>query len=160
MVIGDAHAYLLEHFGEYDFIWSSPPCPTHSEIRRCGVYRGQYKAKYPDMKLYEEIIMLKYFHKKESKYIIENVRSYYKPLIPCQEVANHYLWANFKIGNFNTSSRNIENTKVSWEKHGFNVKDKDCGQRKDRIIRNIFNPHLGLHILNESKRDIQPELFR
>ena len=32
MIIGDAHEYLLKHFTEYDFIWSSPPCPTHSKI--------------------------------------------------------------------------------------------------------------------------------
>jgi len=25
MIITDAHAYLLEHFREFDFIWASPP---------------------------------------------------------------------------------------------------------------------------------------
>lgn len=25
MVVGDAHQYLLGHFNEFDFIWSSPP---------------------------------------------------------------------------------------------------------------------------------------
>ena len=29
----DAHKYLIEHYKEYDFIWSSPPCPTHSVCR-------------------------------------------------------------------------------------------------------------------------------
>ncbi len=38
VVVGDAHAYLLEHFGEFDFIWSSPPCPTHSQL---GKMRAQ-----------------------------------------------------------------------------------------------------------------------
>lgn len=33
IVIGDAHQYLLNHWHEYDFIWSSPPCPTHSRLR-------------------------------------------------------------------------------------------------------------------------------
>ena len=32
MVIADAHQYLLEHYKEFDFIWSSPPCPTHSRF--------------------------------------------------------------------------------------------------------------------------------
>jgi DNA (cytosine-5)-methyltransferase 1 len=33
VVVADAHQYLLDHFREYDFIWSSPPCPSHSRIR-------------------------------------------------------------------------------------------------------------------------------
>jgi DNA (cytosine-5)-methyltransferase 1 len=38
VVIGDAHQYLLEHFREFDFIWASPPCPTHSRARK--LYRN------------------------------------------------------------------------------------------------------------------------
>ena len=30
ILIEDAHDYLLQNFKEFDFIWSSPPCPTHS----------------------------------------------------------------------------------------------------------------------------------
>lgn len=30
VIITDAHQYLLEHYNEFDFIWSSPPCPSHS----------------------------------------------------------------------------------------------------------------------------------
>lgn len=33
VIITDAHQYLLEHFEKYDFIWSSPPCQTHSSVR-------------------------------------------------------------------------------------------------------------------------------
>jgi DNA (cytosine-5)-methyltransferase 1 len=33
VIVGDAHQYLLDHFQEFDFIWSSPPCPSHSRIR-------------------------------------------------------------------------------------------------------------------------------
>ena len=69
MVIGDAHQYLLEHFEEYDFIWSSPPCPSHSV---CSHFlKGQGVYRYPDMKLYEEIIFLKHVFK--GKYCVENV---------------------------------------------------------------------------------------
>jgi len=25
VIVGDAHQYLLEHYKEFDFIWSSPP---------------------------------------------------------------------------------------------------------------------------------------
>ena len=34
VIIADAHQYLLEHFKEFNFIWSSPPCPTHSKLRK------------------------------------------------------------------------------------------------------------------------------
>src|SRR3990167_10729101 len=27
VIVTDAHQYLLEHYKEFDFIWSSPPCP-------------------------------------------------------------------------------------------------------------------------------------
>lgn len=45
VVVGDAHQYLLDHFEEFEFIWASPPCPTHSDIRRCGVHKGHYSLK-------------------------------------------------------------------------------------------------------------------
>ena len=30
VIVSDAHEYLLDHYKEYDFIWSSPPCPSRS----------------------------------------------------------------------------------------------------------------------------------
>ena len=32
VIVADAHKYLVEHYSEYDFIWSSPPCPTHTRM--------------------------------------------------------------------------------------------------------------------------------
>jgi len=29
VVVGDAHQYLLDHYKEFDFVWSSPPCQSH-----------------------------------------------------------------------------------------------------------------------------------
>ena len=29
LLIQDAHKYLLDHYKEFDFIWSSPPCQSH-----------------------------------------------------------------------------------------------------------------------------------
>ena len=28
----DAHFYLLDNYDKFDFIWSSPPCPSHSRL--------------------------------------------------------------------------------------------------------------------------------
>jgi DNA (cytosine-5)-methyltransferase 1 len=80
VIIGDAHQYLLDHYQEFDFIWSSPPCPSHSKARfGLGVGSGKVKGIYPDMRLYQEIIFLdKHF---KGKFCVENVMAYYKPLI-------------------------------------------------------------------------------
>ena len=29
VIVADAHQYLLENYENFDFIWCSPPCPTH-----------------------------------------------------------------------------------------------------------------------------------
>ena len=33
VVVADAHKYLSENYKNFDFIWSSPPCPSHSRSR-------------------------------------------------------------------------------------------------------------------------------
>ena len=54
VVVADAHEYLLQHYREFDFIWSSVPCTTHS---RSNLFlNAQGIERYPDMKLWQEII--------------------------------------------------------------------------------------------------------
>lgn len=91
VVIGDAHEYLRQHFREFDFIWSSPPCPTHSVLQMSRFYDP--KLKFPDMTLYQEIIWLQTFFK--GKWVVENVMPYYKPLIaPTFTMERHCYWAS------------------------------------------------------------------
>ncbi len=97
VIVTDAHQYLLEHFKEFDFIWSSPPCPTHSRVRISQKNRETFENKYPDLKLYEEILLLQ--HQYEGKYVVENVIPYYEPLIPAQKRGRHLYWANFILPN-------------------------------------------------------------
>lgn len=126
VIITDAHEYLLEHYKEFDFIWSSPPCPTHSDIRRCGVHAGQYAALYPQMELYQEIILLQNFAPKKQKWIVENVVPYYNPLIPpTKKLHRHLYWCNFPIGNFEITNkvRTHNGINGSSSTYGFNVKD-------------------------------------
>lgn len=165
LVVGDAHQYLLEHYKEFDFIWSSPPCPTHSQLGRLRVLSdskitGAYlsDAKYPDMKLYEEIILLKYFFK--GKWCVENVIAYYEPLIRPRELQRHHFWSNFHIGHIDLPPDNIDNGKIGdWEKSlGFDL-SKYVNLDKRKALRNCVRPELGLHIFNESKTNIYQELF-
>lgn len=152
VIVADAHQYLLEHFQEYDFIWSSPPCPTHSRINFSGRSRGAYK--FPDMKLYEEIIFLQFWFK--GKYVVENVRSYYDPLVKPQEIQSHYFWTNFPIIDTGLKRKKVRNDKgqsliVKMQQQGFDIKDFH-GYSKDKrtLLNNCVEPELGLHILSES----------
>ncbi len=90
VVVGDAHKFLLEHADEYKFIWSSPPCQSHSVTN--GFLHAQGIRRYPDLRLYEEIIYLQRFYGGE--YAVENVRSYYRPLIVPQVLGRHYIWSS------------------------------------------------------------------
>ena len=97
VIIADAHQYLLDHYKEFDFIWSSPPCPTHSKIRITQKTRDTFIPKFPDMKLYEEIIFLDNHF--DGKYCVENVTPYYTPLISAKKRGRHLYWTNFNLPN-------------------------------------------------------------
>lgn len=151
IVVGDAHQYLLEHYDEYDFIWSSPPCPTHSRMRLlCHVQEGK-ETPYPDMKLYEEIIFLKHWFK--GKWVVENVISYYEPLIKPFESGNHYLWSNFNITNLKIGERNIrrtdENHAKLYEQLDFDLKKYNLSRFDERqLLNNCVVPELSKHIFD------------
>jgi DNA (cytosine-5)-methyltransferase 1 len=102
VIVGDAHQYLIDHYKEYSdgFIWASPPCPTHSQVNH--FLNAQGVIRYPDMSLWQEIIFLQYFCK--GLYCIENVKSYYDPLIKPQISGRHYFWANFKVPQLKTKA--------------------------------------------------------
>lgn len=58
VIVTDAHDYLAKHWREFDFIWSSPPCQSHSKVRMMASKGGSYDAVMPDMRLWAEIIFL------------------------------------------------------------------------------------------------------
>jgi DNA (cytosine-5)-methyltransferase 1 len=98
VIVADAHQYLLDHYKEFDFIWSSPPCPSHSRARywNSSNYDTTTEAVYPDMKLYEEILFLQHYYR-TGKYVVENVIPYYEPLIPSKKRGRHLYWTNFNL---------------------------------------------------------------
>lgn len=154
IIVGDAHEYLLNNYKDFDFIWSSPPCQSHSDMRRCAVHRGQNEAVYPDMKLYQEIIFLQNFAPKETKYVIENVIPYYKPLIKESfEIQRHFFWSNIRSESF--VELNDEKGIAHADIHGgstvydISVKDYEIkSTEKRQVLRNMVNPELGKHILD------------
>ena len=97
VIVADAHQYLLDHYKEFDFIWSSPPCPSHSRFNYSMKTNKVWKMKYPDMRLYQEIIFLDNWF--EGKYCVENVIPYYEPLIAAKQRGRHLYWTNFNLPN-------------------------------------------------------------
>jgi len=163
VVVADAHQYLLEHFQEFDFIWSSPPCQSHSKTN--FFLKGQGIFRYPDMRLWQEILFLQYFFK--GKYVVENVNGYYKPFVEPQKIGRHYFWANFEILNIKIDyvqigTMNRQASKESQRKaiireaqipelidlHG--LKDFKL-KNKRQVLRNCVYPELGKHILDNLK---------
>ena len=146
LIMEDAHQYLLEHFNEFDFIWSSPPCQTHSQIRfNLGVKNRNTKPIYPDMKLYEEILLLQNYFK--GRWVVENTRSFYDPLIKPQYVGSHYFWSNFSIASFSIGSRNHRNGTVETlqERKKLTIDNYDIVNKR-QILRNCVEPELGKHV--------------
>ena len=152
VIVTDAHQYLLEHYKEFDFIWSSYPCQTHSKARFWASKGDRYPIKYLDMKLYEEILFLQNFCK--CKWVVENVVGYYKPLIEPQEIGKHYFWANFKIDNKQFQRDDIRKVQIS----NSILSNKKLSTRKDAILRSYVNPELSLHIFNCAFKEKQETL--
>lgn len=153
VIIADAHEFLLKNYMNYDFIWSSPPCPTHSRMRfTCTKQeqktRGKLDVKYVDMKLYQEILLLENYF--EGKYVVENVIPYYEPLILAKKLGRHLFWSNFNVGSY-SSEKNVlrgNSMAVLQEQRGFDLSKFKIKQRKDTILLNCVDSELSLHILN------------
>ncbi len=150
MIVTDAHEYLIEHYREFDFIWSSPPCPTHSRMAISG--KNRRKTKYPSMKLYEEILMLDQFF--NGKYVIENVIPYYDPLIKPQITDRHCFWANFRIGKHDVPKRGdllASSKEALCEWFGFKNFPNiylDGNHCERQVLRNCVHPETGQYILD------------
>ena len=144
VVVADAHQYLLDHYSEFDFIWASPPCQTHSQVRWAPMKGGLTKPYYPDLSLYQEIIFLQSVYR--GKYCVENVVGYYEPLIKPQKLGKHYFWANFIIKEINIKGRLHDGTiKELEERKGFCLDGVSVD--KEQVLRNCVEPELGKAIL-------------
>lgn len=158
VIIGDAHEYLLNHYNEFDFIWSSPPCQTHSKMNKATRHKAR---RYPDMKLYEEIIFLKNFFK--GKWIVENVIPYYEPLIsPTKTIGRHVFWSNFEFnaedvkrpkGFINMANTKGKESLQDWLGIHYEGNVYYGGNHcPAQVLRNCVHPDIGLSIY-ESMRE-------
>ncbi len=166
VIVSDAHEYLLKHYKEFDFIWSSPPCQSHSLLNCSNFerFKSAGKLKYTDMSLYQEIIFLQTHCK--CKWVVENVIPYYKPLIPpTTKLLKHLFWSNFNIPNCCNlkESRKHEDIKSGSTIYGVNLQKYKIGAIKKRqMLRNMVNPDIGLYVFErmlEKEIPMQNSLF-
>lgn len=144
--LGDAHRYLLEHYQDFDFIWSSPPCPTHGQYRyNVGFKAKGFEAVFPDMQLYEEIVFLKHYFK--GIWVVENVKPFYEPLIkPTAILQRHLFWSNVEIPHAVFEKDAIRSKNKISDYEGLEDITNSRIKNKRQALRNCTNPELGKYV--------------
>lgn len=144
VIVGDAWDYAAKNYLDFDFIWASPPCQSHSRLNFCNNSRNEATRVLPDFRLYELISYLKTFCKRA--FVIENVVPYYEPLIkPSAEIGRHYFWSSFALDETNTPTFRVI-------KHVKNADFKDFSldefkiKNKRQAIRNEVDYEIGKKI--------------
>jgi DNA (cytosine-5)-methyltransferase 1 len=154
LVIGDAHQYLLDHHKEFDFIWSSPPCQTHSSFRyNIDVRLRGSEEKYPDMTLYEEIVFLKYHS--EALWVIENVVPYYGAMLDPVKRNRHLYWSNFDLPEVPKTAEKLRSmNKISEleELHGYDLSNYRLPNKR-QVLRNVVDPNVGRLFLEAATKE-------
>ena len=148
----DAHDYLLTDHSFYDFIWSSPPCQSHSKMIRSGRNR---KPRYPDLRLYEEIMLLQNDY--DGLWVVENVVPYYKPLIDGFSAGRHIFWSNLDLGGLQVpayedfiNTTNVEGAEALKEWLGIHYEGTlyyDGNHCPAQVLRNCVHPVVGQQIM-------------
>lgn len=155
LVVGDAHQYLLNHAEEFDFIWSSPPCQSHSKMAKATRHKLR---RYVDMSLYQEIIFLQNFFK--GKWVVENVVPFYEPLISGKIVGRHMYWSNFDVGDYKEpipsnfiNLCNVAGKKLLMDWLGIHYPENiyyGNNHCPAQILRNCVHPNEGLSIMQRA----------
>ncbi len=152
VIVGDAHKYLRENYERFDFIWASPPCPTHSKLQLAwkNMKRRNFDMPYPDLKLYEEIIFLQHYF--DGKYCVENVIPFYEPLIPAKKRGRHLYWTNFNLPNSLNERKSPKdfakgNIEVLSEFHDYDFRQYKGKQRLDVVAKDLVDYEAGRTIL-------------
>lgn len=155
IIIGDAFEYCLRNYDKFDFLWVSIPCDTHSGAN--NFLHAQGCRRFPDGRLWEVIVYLKYFcqyNKKDIKFVVENVKPFYFKFLdnrhfliePDFILGRHYFWSNLTIpekkfknpsilnAKPNTKKSNIEQLEILCEFH--NIEKKLINLLKNKNWKN------------------------
>lgn len=151
IIIADAYDYAAKHYDDFDFIWASPPCQTHSRLN-FGNVGWKNSRKLPDFNLYS---LITYLQKRcQTKWVVENVIPFYTPLIaPNVLLGRHYFWSNFHIPKKDFKPKvAIADVKLG------DFKDFDITAFKDiknkrQILRNEVDYELGKYVFECARSD-------
>lgn len=150
VIVGDAQEYLEKNFKDFDFIWASPPCPSHGQYRHnVGVIGKGFAPIMPDMTLYSQIVFLQ--HYAAGKWVVENVKPYYEPLIrPSFELHRHLFWSNFAVKEKKFAPAEIRTKNKISDFDGFEIVAKSMISNKRQVLRNCVDAELGRHIFESA----------
>jgi len=160
VIVADAHEFLKDHYDEgWDFIWASPPCQTHSKLSFASwhsnkAHNKDRDAEYPDMRLYQEVILLDNLF--DGDWVVENVNPYYDELIEAQQVGRHLIWSNYHVpefeepdSDFEFSSGNPSDREALESWLGIELTQNIyIGDSHDpaQVLRNAVHPEVGKHV--------------
>lgn len=160
---GDAYSFIEEHLDEYDLIWASPPCQTHSRLN----ITFNVKPKLPDFRLYSLITYLMRLFR--GNWLVENVIPYYEPLIkPVRIIERHYIWSNCSIPNQQFHRKySHEESEIPELIEEYRIDDQSIISLKEnfnrmelrQILRNCVLPEEGLFLLRQLLKNKQKCLF-
>lgn len=173
VVVDDAYEFVRLHWHEFDFIWASPPCQSHSKMRFLSSKAGSYDAVLPEMRLWSMIIFLKHFcRNRDIHFVVENVFPYYKDFLhvyvseehqpfikPTTKLGRHLFWTNFPLKEKQIDSKASHNARGSNVKGDFfdltQYKPKTI--RKDQLLRNKVDPEIGEYIFSQYLAHVQED---
>jgi DNA (cytosine-5)-methyltransferase 1 len=158
VIVDDAHQFLLDNYDDgFHFIWSSPPCQTHSKMNKATRHKLR---RYVDLMLYEEILFLQ--DNAECNWVVENVVPYYQPFVPPTNViGRHVFWSNFlflaedvkrpadfiNLANLAGKQKLMDWLGIHYEENIY-YGGNHCPAQ---ILRNCVHPDLGAQIFNQCK---------
>ena len=152
VIITDALGFVEKFMDEYDFIWASPVCKTHSRLNTTC-----QNMRIPDItSLYGLIIFLDRFHK--GKYCVENVNPYYKPLVaPTMFLGRHCFWSNFLIPEkkFPQPAGTLKDLPIKDLQNWHQITET----KNRQYLRNCVDYRIGKYILDCATKRKQRTLF-
>ena len=156
VLLYDAFDFLLKYHRDYTFIWSSPPCQSHSKMARATRHKVH---PVPDPQLSAQIKFLS--NNAKALWVVENVRPYYTPEIPWNaEIDRHVFWSNFDISSkFVPPPKprdfinrcNLAGRKAMLEWLGMDMPEviyMPGNHCPAQVLRNCVHPLLGRHVFD------------
>lgn len=158
IIVKDVLSFVkTEDISIYDFIWTSPPCTTHTMWTMTRGYN------IPDLTSLYGLILFFGYILKDTNWIVENVRPWYTPLInPTFKLGRHYFWSNRKIPEKDFKD---ENERYNIYRSSFGQLSKLYQLNVDRIkslnkldrrqiVRNIVSPEIGLYVFQKMTKQL------